>query len=131
MESCRQIHKIGTQFIKSAWYQDQVPTQYDDETCGVFGIRDPRKAAARRKLYQQAGTRAAVHSWEPRIVEIVYQAMDKIGRDLKLYGKADVFKWFPMMTTDLISELAFGEPFRMVEKEEVRINRSSILGDDN
>jgi cytochrome P450 len=127
IDSHRQIHRIGTPFIKSPWYQNQTPTQFDDDTCGVFGVRDPRKAHARRKLYQQAGTRVAVHGWEPRIVEIVNQAMDKIGKDLKETGKADVFKWFIMMTTDVLGELAFGEPFRMVEKAEVGVWYSCIL----
>lgn len=54
-------------------------------------------------------------------MEIVNQAMDMIGSDLKAKGKADVFKWFTAMTTDVLGELAFGEPFRMVEKGEVSL----------
>jgi hypothetical protein len=115
----QQIHKIGTHFIKSPWYQNQVPSQYDDETCGVFGVRDNRKAGQRRRLYQQAGTRAAVRTWEPRFVEIIDLAVEKIKKGAKVNGKVDVFKWIAMMTTDVLGELAFGEPFRMVEREEV------------
>jgi hypothetical protein len=113
----QQIHKIGTHFIKSSWCQNQVPSQYDDGTCGVFGVRDNRKAAQRRKLYQQAGTRAAVRAWEPRFVEIIDLAVEKMKRDAKVNGKVDVFKWIAMMTTDVLGELAFGEAFRMVERE--------------
>lgn len=64
-------------------------------------------------------------------MEIVNQVMDKIGKDFKETGKADVFKWFIMMTTDVLGELAFGEPFRMVEKEEVSVWCSCILRETN
>jgi cytochrome P450 len=86
----------------------------------VFGVCDPRKAARRRKLYQQVGTKAAVRTWEPRFVQLIDYTIEKIKRDAKQNGKADVFKWFSMMTTDVLAELAFGEPLKMVENEVVR-----------
>jgi len=115
----REIHRIGTPFTKSAWYQEQNPLQYSDDTCGVFGVRDQRKANARRKLFQQAGTKAAVKQWEPIVVDIVRQTVQKIKRDAA-NGVADLMKWWPMMTADVLGTLAFGEPFRVIEKEEVR-----------
>ena len=117
-EAHKQIHKIGTHFKKYAgWYQGQSPYQHDDETCGVFGLVDFKKAAYRRKHFQQAGTKAAVLQWEPQVVQTVEQTVSKIKRDA-LAGRADVLKWWSMMTTDVIGSLAFGESFQMVEKEE-------------
>ena len=117
-ESHKQIHKIGTHFSKyPGWYQGQAPHQYNDETCGVFGLVDFKKAAYRRKHFQQAGTKAAVLQWEPQIVQTVEQTVSKIKRDA-LAGRADVLKWWSMMTADVVGSLAFGEPFEMVEKEE-------------
>jgi len=89
----REIHKIGTQFIRSPWYQGQFPTQYSDDTCGIFGVRDPKKAIERRKLFQQAGTKTAVLQWEPVIVATVQQAVKKIKRDAQ-NGKANVMLRF-------------------------------------
>ena len=117
-EAHKQIHKIGTHFTKYAgFYQGQTPYQLDDETCGVFGVVDFKKAAYRRKHFQQAGTKAAVLLWEPQIVKTVEQTVSKIKRDA-LAGRADLLKWWLMMTTDIAGELAFGEPFEMVMKEE-------------
>lgn len=110
----REIHKIGTVFQKAPWYQKLSPRQYDDETCAVFGIRDPRKAAARRKLFQQAGTSAAVSDWEPQIVRIIDMTVEKIREDLERKGKADLMKWWYYMTTDVLGTIAFGEDFDMV-----------------
>ena len=116
IDSARQIHRVGTQFTKSAWYQNQSPVQYDDDTCGVFGLRGLEKAKARRKLFQQAGTRAAVKEWEPIIVDIVIRAVGKIKRDAS-EGTADLVKWWSMMTADVLGSLAFGEPFNLVKNE--------------
>ena len=116
----REIHKIGTPFIKGKWYQTLNPIQHDDETAGVFGLRDKRKAAARRKLYQQVGTKTAVREWESITVEIVRQAVQKIKRDAAS-GKADLVMWWSMMTADVLGFVAFGEPFRVVENEEVSL----------
>lgn len=81
IEAYRQIHRIGTEFIKGPWYQNQSPTQYDDNTCGVFGLRNQKVAAARRRLFQQAGTKAAVLQWEPVVVGFAKLAVEKIKRD--------------------------------------------------
>jgi len=64
IKACKEIHRIGTPFVKNIWYQSQAPTQNSDDTAGVFGVRDLKKAVARRKLFQQAGTKAAVVQWE-------------------------------------------------------------------
>jgi cytochrome P450 len=87
----------------------------------VFGVCDPRKAARRRKLYQQAGTKTAVRTWEPRVVELIDQTIEKIKRDAEQNGTADIFKWFSMMTTDVLAEIAFGDPLKMVENEVVML----------
>jgi cytochrome P450 len=115
----REIHKIGTTFTKSAWYQNQSPTQISDETCGVFGVRDHRKAMQRRKLYQQAGTKATVVQWEPQIRSIVEETVSKIRRDALGKGRVDIMRWWMMMTADVLGSLAFGEPFDIVKTESV------------
>ena len=117
IKAYREIHRIGTPFIKGPWYQNQSPYQTNDDNCGVFGIRNGRKAAARRNFFLRANTKAAVRLWEPQIVTIVEQAVTKIKRDA-LKGTADVMKWWTMMTADVLGSLAFGEPFDMIQKEE-------------
>lgn len=81
IEAHRQIHRIGTEFIKAPWYQGQTPTQIDDSTCGVFGLRNQKVASASRRLFQQAGIKAAVVQWEPVVVGLVKAVIGKIKRD--------------------------------------------------
>jgi cytochrome P450 len=71
-------------------------------------------------LFQQAVTKAAVREWEPVVDGIVKEAVSKIKRDAQQTGTADVMKWVALMTTDVLGSLAFGEPFRLVERGEVR-----------
>lgn len=117
----REIHKVGTRFSKAPWYQKLSPKQYNDDTCAVFGIRDHRKAAVRRKLFLQAGAPASVREWEPGVVEIVDETVTKIERDLKRRGKADVMRWWSFMTADVLGLVAFGEHFGMVRTEQVGV----------
>ena len=118
IQSYREIHKIGTHFVKGHWYQQQTLIQINDETCGVFGVRDRKKAAARRKLFLQAGTRAAVLECESTMVGLVKLAVEKIKRDAA-NGTVNLVKWWSLMTADILGSLAFGEPFRLVDKKEV------------
>ncbi|EMC98923.1 hypothetical protein BAUCODRAFT_385201 [Baudoinia panamericana UAMH 10762] len=115
MRAHREIHKVGTQFIKAPWYQNQMPGQHSDELTGVFGVRDPKKAIARRKLFQMAGSLTTVLEWEPLIVDIIKQTVQEIKQEGR-QGVVDLMKWWQLMAADVVGTLAFGEPFRLVEK---------------
>ena len=73
----------------------------------------------RRKFFLQAITKAALVEWEPNIRSIVEETVAKIKRDALKNGKADVMKWWIMMTTDVLASIAFGEPFDIVKNEAV------------
>jgi len=119
IDAWRQIHRVGSDFRKNPkWYQGQSPVQYDDNTVGVFGLNDPKKASARRKLFQTAGTKKIVAEWEPQVIQLVDLTIERIKRDLKA-GQCDVMKWWTLMTSDVLGDLAFGESFDNVKNEEV------------
>ncbi|KAG5925741.1 hypothetical protein E4U42_004006 [Claviceps africana] len=116
-DAVRQIHRIGTPFRKASWYKE-LTRQPDDDACTVFAIQDPRQASARRKLFQRSATRAAVAQWEPVVARLADLAVGKIKRDVETTGTADVARWWSMMTADVLSSLAFGESYRIVETEQ-------------
>jgi len=119
IEAWRQIHRVGSDFRKNPkWYQAQAPSQYDDNTCGVFGLNDPKKASARRQLFLRAGTRKIAAEWDPQIKQLVDLTVEKIKRDLRT-GQCDVMKWWTLMTADVVGDLAFGESFNNVKNEKV------------
>lgn len=115
----RKIHRIGSNYNKAPWYQNQVPEQYSDETTGVFGILDNKKASVRRRMFQTSGTRKIVQEWEPRIKELAELTVINIKKELAKDGKADLMKWWTLMASDVLAEIAFGEHFGNVEYGQV------------
>lgn len=115
-ESFTAIHKIGSGFLKGPWYQ----TTVGDDGPGIFAMVDPKQHAARRKLFARAFTSASLRqNWEAVVRQKVERAVGRIQADA-LRGKADVLKWWTLMTTDVIAHLSFGESFDMLELGEVR-----------
>ena len=120
LDSFHEIHRVGSGFVKSAWYQMNFPGQLSsDDTAGIFEVINFKRYAALRRQYAPAFTPAAIQNWEPRVAAKVEQAIAKIKHDT-VSGDCDVFKWFGLMTFDIITALAFGENFDLVGKGEVR-----------
>ena len=82
-------------------------------------MRDPHQHSARRKLFARAfSVSSLLANWEPEIREKTGLAVEKIKTDAMGAG-ADVFKWWTLMTTDVIAHLSFGESFHMLEQGKV------------
>ncbi|KAF6838503.1 cytochrome p450 [Colletotrichum musicola] len=110
-ESFTAIHKIGSGFLKGPWYQ----TTVTDAGPGIFAMVDPKQHAARRKLFARAFTSTSLRqNWEAVVRRKVERAVERIYAD-SVHGKADVLKWWTLMTTDVIAHLSFGESFDMLE----------------
>ncbi|KAF5668306.1 cytochrome P450 monooxygenase [Fusarium denticulatum] len=123
LEAFSKIHKIGSGFIKSAWYDAVTP----DREPGIFVMRDPHQHAARRRLFARAfSVSSLLTNWEAEIRQKTELAVNNIKRDAQSTG-ADVFKWWTLMATDVIAHLSFGESFRMLELGKVIIPSPSSL----
>lgn len=110
-----QIHKIGSGFNKSPWYDTITPNR----SPGIFTMRDPHRHAARRRLFAQPFSNSALQRhWGAEIRSRVETAVSRIRQDA-LGGEADVLRWWTLMATDLITHLCFGESFRMLEQGKV------------
>ena len=64
--------------------------------------------------------------FEPIVADRVRLCMDRMGQEMQSRGVADVFKWWTFLATDTISELSFGESFRMLEFGKVRSPLESL-----
>jgi cytochrome P450 len=117
LEAFSKIHKIGSGFLKSAWYDGITPNRREP---GIFVMRDPHQHAARRRLFARAfSVSSLLANWEPEIRQKTGLAVRKIKEDAQKSG-ADVFKWWTLMATDVIAHLSFGESFRMLEQGKVK-----------
>jgi len=81
----------------------------------LFSITDVRQHAARRRLFARALTMDALRrNWEAQVRVKVDTAVDQIRLEAA-GGVADIFKWWRLMTADVIALLSFGDSFNMVE----------------
>ncbi|TDZ29571.1 putative sterigmatocystin biosynthesis P450 monooxygenase STCB [Colletotrichum spinosum] len=111
-ESFTAIHKIGSGFLKGPWYS----TVTVGVEPGIFAMVDPKKHAARRRLFARAFTCASLRrNWEPIVRQKVERAVERIKAEEAVCGSADILKWWTLMTTDVIAHLSFGESFEMLE----------------
>ncbi|KAF2439312.1 cytochrome P450 [Karstenula rhodostoma CBS 690.94] len=129
LSSFSQIHRIGSHFHKSPWYEGT----HRGRKPGVFAMQDPSQHAQRRRLFARAFSYTSISThWETVIREKVSLAVHRIreasiegGRDQSLVvndssnvkprNGADILKWWTLMATDVIAHLAFGESFQMLE----------------
>ncbi|KAK3315919.1 cytochrome P450 [Apodospora peruviana] len=111
VESWEAIHRMGSGFRKT-WIHEKVrigPELF------LFSFTDVKKHAARRKLFARAFTKEAIRrNWEDVVRQRVEACVEKIKKEAE-GGVADVFKWWRLMTSDIIAQMSFGESFGLVE----------------
>ena len=108
-----QIHKIGSGFLKSERYEEFVSLP----TNGIFPMRDPVMHNSWRKLFSRAFSNTNLKAkWEVEVRPKASLAVQRTEQDALDYQQGDdVFKWWTLMATDLITHLCFGESFNMLE----------------
>ncbi|KAF4464345.1 cytochrome P450 [Fusarium albosuccineum] len=111
------VHRIGSGFIKTQWYEDFIGGV--DKTGGIgvglFAMRDPKEHARRRKMFARAFSTVSLRqNCEGVVREKVDQAVSRI-REEASRGSSDILKWWMLMTSDVIGQLSFGEPFGLLE----------------
>ncbi|KAI4758394.1 cytochrome P450 monooxygenase [Aureobasidium sp. EXF-3400] len=115
--SFKDIHKIGSGFNKTNWYE-YLNTNGVGKCPGVFNMTNPKEHAARRKLLAKGfSQRHLREQWEDVVREKVDLAVARIKADATS-GTADVLKWWTYLATDVSAHLMFGESFHMLESGE-------------
>lgn len=115
LKAFRQIHSMGSGFLKDPWYQS-LSLQPEP---GIFSMIDPEQHVTRRRVLARAFSLSSLReNWEPAIHERARIAVQQIKDNAKR-GDVDMLKWWTLMTNDILSYLCFAEKFDMVERGEV------------
>jgi cytochrome P450 len=115
LDSFKEIHKIGTKYLKSEWYLRLA----NFPKAGVFTMLDPREHGPRRKLLSGAFSRSyLVKNWEKIVREKALLAVNRIKADAAS-SSADVYNWWMLLASDVSAHCAFGESFGMLESGQV------------
>lgn len=120
LAATKKIHKVGSGFLKSPWYQEFAPS---NGLTNLFTCIDPHAHAQRRRLLGQPLSESALYqSFEPYVASRVDLAVQKIGEEIASTRKyANCHKWWRFMAADVISGLSFGQSFGTLEGGQVII----------
>jgi cytochrome P450 len=111
----QEIHKIGGGFLKDPWYR-KFRNADDSGSIDVFSSIDPAIHGAKRKVLARPFSKTSLRqNWEDMVIDKVARTITQIKGEIQFFGKADIFKWWTYMTTDMIGLVAFGEDFEMVD----------------
>lgn len=118
LDAFREIHKIGTKYLKSEWYLRLA----NFPKAGVFTMLDPREHGPRRKLLSRSFSRTyLVEHWESVVREKVLLAVQKIKADAQS-STADIYNWWMLLASDISAHCAFGESLGMLEAGHVSVH---------
>lgn len=112
ISAAREVHRIRNGFLKSPWYKRLTLKDVENS----FNTGDPEFHKFHRRLLARPLSESALQRVEAVVHARVRQTVWRIGDEMRCGVGADVFKWWTFMTTDVIGELSFGEPFRLVER---------------
>lgn len=106
---------MGSGFMKGPIYE---AADANSGEPSLFTMRNAKQHAQRRKLFSRAFTQVSLRkNWEPTVRQMVDLAIEQIKHDAER-GTADVYKWWRLLTSDVIATMSFGESFHMLESGE-------------
>lgn len=114
-DAFREIHRIGSGFVKSDWYKTSTPGIEDN----IFAMTDVQEHATRRRLLARPFSRSSLlASFQDLVADRTQLAISKIKEEVT-QGDCDVMKWWTLMTTDVVAQVAFGDKSCLLESGQV------------
>ncbi|KAE8158759.1 cytochrome P450 [Aspergillus tamarii] len=79
-------------------------------------ICDINAHSIRRRLLSSPMSDTSLQSMQPTIDMNIQLAIRQMRHEMKSRGSIDIFKWWYLMSTDLIGQLTFGHTFQLLER---------------
>ncbi|KAL4863803.1 hypothetical protein BDV12DRAFT_206172 [Aspergillus spectabilis] len=129
----KEIHRPGSGFLKTEWYEKFVMGGGGGGQLGVFAMRNVRQHAERPRLLARVFIKSELRSvWEGVVKSKVHVAVGKMKGEMEGGGKCDVLKWWTFLATDVAGHLMFGEDFGMLDigekNEYIHVLESTMKG---
>ncbi|KAK0103354.1 hypothetical protein ONS95_005380 [Cadophora gregata] len=109
------IYGHGNGFLKSEFYDAFVSIQR-----GLFNTRDRAEHTRKRKTISHTFSTKSIGQFEKYMhqnLELFVQQWDKLATNAHGgFAKIDALHWYNYLAFDMIGDLAFGQPFGMLEK---------------
>ena len=115
LQSLKEIHKVGSDYVKSEFYLKFVGFPKP----GLFSMTNKRQHGERRKLLSRTFSKTFITThWETTVRDAARLCVSKIRMNAG-NGAADVMFWWSLMASGVLSRLAFGHSFEMLEEGSV------------
>lgn len=114
-ETFAQIHKIGTRFLKTDWYEKF--TEGSDRL-SLFTMVSPKEHAMRRRMFSRPFSKGfLLEHWHDTVKEMSQFAVRRM-RDTALAGNGtlDIMEWWTFLTMDVSGKLMYGHSFENLER---------------
>ncbi|SPJ79283.1 uncharacterized protein FTOL_07674 [Fusarium torulosum] len=103
------VHGVGSRCIKAPVF-DNIRFSHSPM---LFTMRDPRLHAQRKRILGRGFT-AMREEQETNIHRLAKLAVSSIKKEAE-EGRSDVYKWWRCLAVDVISEMALGKPFELLQ----------------
>lgn len=117
----QQIYNIQETFVKSTIYE----TVAESPAPSAFNTIETDMHRAQRELMVPGLCEAAVGRLYTSISSKVLLAVRRMEEETRQNGFTDIYKWWTLMTADVMGEITFGQSFRLLEEGKVRHQLSS------
>jgi cytochrome P450 len=126
-EAIKAIYGTRETFRKSPFYRQlAVPGEQ-----GLFNTVDVEFHRRHRRLLANPIAESSLWSLVPLIEARLAIALAGISKEMASRGAADVYQWWLRLSTDVISELTFGESFGTLEQDDTDDKHLLQLGEDD
>ncbi|KAF2169453.1 hypothetical protein M409DRAFT_65111 [Zasmidium cellare ATCC 36951] len=114
----REVHRMGTHFLKTKIYKFLNPTPPGQPPYGLFQETDPVRHSNVRRMVSRGFSLGYLRTnWEGTVHERVKAVVEGMKKEaVSNHGEVDIYKWWPLMAGDVISTLMFGECPHAVEQ---------------
>jgi cytochrome P450 len=103
------VHGVGSHCLKAPVF-DHIRFSHSSM---LFTMRDPRLHSERKRIIGR-GFASIKEEQEVKIQRLASQAVSNIKKEVE-DGQADVYKWWRCLAVDVVSEMAFGKPFKLLQ----------------
>ncbi|KAH7233092.1 cytochrome P450 [Fusarium tricinctum] len=116
------VHGVGSRCIKAPVF-DSIRFSHSPM---LFTMRDPRLHAQRKRILGRGFT-AMREEQEIKIHRLAKLAVSSIKKEAEK-GRSDVYKWWRCLAVDVISEMAVGKPFGLLQSDGQHLPVYKALG---
>jgi cytochrome P450 len=117
VEGFHQIHRIGTDFMKSDWYHVMTGAR---PKRSMFTFTNNKDHSARRRMFSKPMSRKSLlENWHDTVKEMTSLTVHKMHDVAAREGKVNVLDWWTFMAMDVVGRLMYGRSFGNLQRGSV------------